>query len=392
MTCTGFVKSYPSLVVCRFLLGAAEAGFFPAAVLITSSWYVKTELGTRIALFYTMSALAGAFSGLLAYLIAKMDGTGGYEVSLLLSSNKSMLIRFSKGWRWIFILEGLASVLAGVSCPFILVDSPARSKWLTEDEARYITLRKIAQDGGRTIQSKAEKLTKKVTVSVFTDWKVYFQGFICFCAAVPSYGLGFTMPQIMKNLGHTSSNAQLMTVPPYFMGAVSALVNCFLADRFQWRLPFILLGQTLILIGFSIICGFATEIKSHVGQCYFAVVIICMGIYPIPPGASAWNSTNLAGPMKRAGGIALMMCVTNCGGIVGSFIYIKSESPAYQTGFGVSLAAAVMGILTTLTLEFGLWKINKKDALVAEEEVREKYTDQELADLGDRSPLFKYTL
>ncbi len=120
--------------------------------------------------------------------------------------------------------------------------------------------------------------------------------------------------------------------------------------------------------------------------------ILNSNVYPIPPGASAWNSTNLAGPMKRAAGIALMMCVTNCGGIVGSFIYIKSESPAYQTGFGVSLAAAVMGILTTLTLEFGLWKINKKDALVAEEEVREKYTDQELADLGDRSPLFKYTL
>jgi len=83
MTLTGVVQNWGGLVACRFFLGVTEAGFFPGAILIVSSWYLTNEVGQRIALFYSASALTGAFSGLLAFAIAKMDGLGGYE-----------------GWRW----------------------------------------------------------------------------------------------------------------------------------------------------------------------------------------------------------------------------------------------------------------------------------------------------
>lgn len=79
LLCSGFVRNYAGLLVCRVLLGVTEAGFFPGAILIVTNWYNWSEVGVRVALFYTASALAGAFSGLLAYLIAKMDGIGGYE-------------------------------------------------------------------------------------------------------------------------------------------------------------------------------------------------------------------------------------------------------------------------------------------------------------------------
>ena len=78
LMCTGWVNNFGGLATCRLLLGVAEAGFFPGAIMIVSNWYSRRELGVRIALFYTASALAGAFSGLLAYLIAKMDGLAGY--------------------------------------------------------------------------------------------------------------------------------------------------------------------------------------------------------------------------------------------------------------------------------------------------------------------------
>jgi len=84
MTCTGLVQNFEGLVAIRFLLGLFEAGFFPGAILIISKWYLPGETQTRIALLYTSAASGGAFSGLLAFAIAKMDGIGGYE-----------------GWRWV---------------------------------------------------------------------------------------------------------------------------------------------------------------------------------------------------------------------------------------------------------------------------------------------------
>lgn len=91
-------------------------------------------------------------------------------------------------------------------------------------------------------------------------------------------------------------------------------------------------------------------------------------------------------------GIALMMCMGNSGGLVGSFIFLDREKPKYSTGFGGSLAFATAGIVCALTLEFLYWKSNKKHEEYTEEEVRAKYTDDELDKMGDRSPLFRYGL
>jgi MFS family permease len=88
MTCHGFVRNFPELCGVRVLLGLFEAGFFPGAILLISKWYLPGESQTRIAIFFTASAIAGAFSGLLAFAIANMDGVGGYE-----------------GWRWVSRLK-----------------------------------------------------------------------------------------------------------------------------------------------------------------------------------------------------------------------------------------------------------------------------------------------
>jgi hypothetical protein len=87
-----------------------------------------------------------------------------------------------------------------------------------------------------------------------------------------------------------------------------------------------------------------------------------------------------------------MICIGNCGGVVGSFIFIDKEKPKYPTGFGSSLAFASAGIVCALTLETLFWTINNRNAKYTEEEVKAKYTEDELEKMGDRSPLFKYTL
>lgn len=101
---------------------------------------------------------------------------------------------------------------------------------------------------------------------------------------------------------------------------------------------------------------------------------------------------NLAGPAKRAMGIGWMTGIGNMGGIAGSFIFIESEAPTYPVGFGSSLGFAAAGVVAALTLETMLWTINKKNEKITEDEVHAQFTEEELDKLGDKSPLFKYTL
>lgn len=124
-----------------------------------------------------------------------MDGIGGYE-----------------GWRWIFLIEGIASVLAGASCFFILPDSPALSgKWLKPDEARFLELTQAQGRGKKVSASKKEDL--RTLARVLTDWQLYLQGVVFMSNTVPNYGLKFTMPQIIRNMGFTATTAQLLTAP-----------------------------------------------------------------------------------------------------------------------------------------------------------------------------------
>ncbi|PGH04347.1 hypothetical protein AJ79_07128 [Helicocarpus griseus UAMH5409] len=376
MTLTCVVKNFAGLVVARFFLGLFEAGFFPGAIWTVSRWYLPHETQTRIAIFYTASALAGAFSGLLAFGLAKLDGIGGIE-----------------GWRWIFLVEGAASVVLGIACFFVLVDTPALSTgWLEPEEVRFLELRLYAQRGRQVVDEKASKFDWKTLFSVLKDWQLYLQVLNFWSNAVPNYGLKFTMPQIIKNMGYTSANAQLLTIPPYFAGAISAYLSSLVADRFRWRMPPIVTGQVCVIVGFAILFAKAAEIENNIPLCYFAVVLACIGFYPILPATNAWTLNNLAGERKRAMGIAFMISLGNCGGIPGSFIYIEKEKPKYPTGFGASFAFAASGVAAALTLEFFFAQINKRRAKLSEEEVHAQYTDEQLQRMGDRSPLFKYIL
>ncbi|KAL3441528.1 major facilitator superfamily domain-containing protein [Aspergillus insuetus] len=377
-TILGVVQNFAGLVAVRFMLGVAEAGFFPGAVLIISKWYVKNETQTRIALFYTARALAGAFSGVLAFGIAKMDGVGGLE-----------------GWRWIFILEGLATVLAGIMTFFYLIDSPALSdRWLEPDEIRYLELRQLAQNGNKAAEPEGRKksLDWKILRSVLCDWQIYLQALIYWSNTVPNNALKFTMPRIIRNMGYTSSDAQLLTIGPYCAGAVSAYLSAIFADRFTWRMPFIVAPQLLVVCAYGILFDLAGEIKENIPACFFAVVLACIGLYPINPGGNAWTVNNLAGPTKRAMGIAYMICLGNTGGIVGSYIFMEKESPKYPTGFGTSLGFAAAGVAACVVLETVYHVKNKQRDKMTEEEVRARFTDDELDEMGDRSPLFRYTL
>ncbi|UKZ96441.1 uncharacterized protein TrAFT101_011232 [Trichoderma asperellum] len=379
MTMHGVVSNFGGLLAVRLLLGVFEAGFYPGAIYLCTFWYMPKELATRIAYFYCTSALSGAFSGLLAAAIALMDGIGGYE-----------------GWRWIFLLEGIATTLLGVLCFFFLIDSPSLSgSWLSQDEIRFLELQAFVKQGGRFSEQSAENRFGWYEFRmVLTNWRLYLQAYILLCISACSYGTKFTLPSIIKAMGFSNNTmAQLMTVPAYVAGGISSIFFAFLSDRFLWRMPFVVIPLLLITIGYSVVIGFNGDLGgSHTGPGYFALVLTCMGIYPVQPSGTSWAANNLAPANRRAIGVAFCICMGNIGGIIGSFMYLDKEAPFYHTGFGLSLAFGGSGVLVALFLELSYMWANQQKSKIPEEQIRAQFSEDELLRLGDKSLLFKHTL
>jgi uncharacterized membrane protein YeaQ/YmgE (transglycosylase-associated protein family) len=117
-----------------------------------------------------------------------------------------------------------------------------------------------------------------------------------------------------------------------------------------------------------------------------------MGIYPVQPAGSSWAANNLAPSSRRAIGVAFNICIGNIGGIIGSYMYLDREAPQYWTGFSLSLAFGATGVIVALLLELSYKWGNVRKSKVNEDEIRAQYTEDELLRMGDKSPLFKYTL
>ena len=139
MTLMGLVNGYHGLLIARIFLGVTEAGLYPGVAYYLTMWYKTDELAFRQSLFFSAASVAGAFSGLLAYAIAKMEGVGGLA-----------------GWKWIFILEGLLTVAVAVAAFFILYDFPDTASFLTVEEKAWVVHRLKYQGSKKSGRAIAE--------------------------------------------------------------------------------------------------------------------------------------------------------------------------------------------------------------------------------------------
>ncbi|EFW23125.1 hypothetical protein D8B26_006646 [Coccidioides posadasii str. Silveira] len=370
MTLMGLVKNYHGLLISRLFLGVTEAGLYPGCAYYITMWYCAKEGQFRQALFFSAASIAGAFSGLLAFGIAKMHGVGGYE-----------------GWRWIFILEGLATVVVAVISFFTIYDFPETAPFFTERERAFVIHRLKYQNskpGSKVAQD--DEFRWKYVIDAFKDWQVYvaiimFWGIVC-----PLYGLSLFLPSIIRDLGFTSSTAQLLTVPVYCTAATIAIISAWVADKKGSRSPFILFYMCIMAIGF-IIC-IASAGRGVPGLVYAGVFIAVCGLYPAFPGNVTWLSGNLSGSYKRATGMAIQIGVGNLSGTMASNFYRASDAPKYYMGHGIELGFVIAGIIAVLVLRFSYQHINKKRDL----EGTGNLTEEEMAAMGDKSPAFRYSL
>ncbi|KAF2084259.1 putative MFS transporter [Saccharata proteae CBS 121410] len=378
MTCMGLVHDFSGLAAARFFLGVAEAGLFPGVNYYLSCWYVyRSEFGIRAAIFFSAAAVAGSFGGLLAAAIAQMKGIGG-----------------KPGWAWIFILEGLATILVGIASYWMVHDFPDEAKFLTpQDRERVIRRLKADQ------QSSAEHEEFKMTYfwASVTDWKTWAFA-VCYMGCDGAlYAFSLFLPTIISQLvlayimyfqGYTSTMANLLSVPPYAAAACVTVLIGWMADRTRLR------GYCNIGISFLGIAGFSMLLASDSpGVQYAGTFLGACGIYPCVANTISWASNNVEGVYKRGVTLGIVIGWGNLNGVVSSNIYRQQDKPRYLVGHGVVLGYMVVFLLGgSIITHLALRSENAKRRRGDRDHWIEGKTRSEIELLGDRRPDFAYTL
>ncbi|KAJ3904179.1 MFS general substrate transporter [Lentinula edodes] len=381
MVCHGFIQSYGGLVAVRVLLGVTEAGMYPGIVFYISSWYKRAEMGSKIAFFFSSATLSGAFSGLLSVAIHNMDGVGGLA-----------------GWRWIFILEGLVTIVVALLSFWVIQDYPENAKFLSEKE-RVFVIRRLEDDV--RLSAAGEQYRKKYVWQSVKDWKTWVAMGIYMGFDGPLYAFSLFLPTIINKLGFTATKANLLTIPPYAWGCVTTVAVGILGDRIGTRYYMSLFLFATGAAGYIILIASRSP-----GLSYFAVFLAASAIYPSIPNNVAWVAGNVEGAYKRSVTLGMAIGWGNINGAVTSNIYRSTDSPWYTMGHGIVLAYIGIGLICVTIMRVGLHRENARRDRGERDEVIDgvdnknahvkngQYPDIETArlDKGDDWSGFRYSL
>ncbi|KAH8694271.1 putative MFS transporter [Talaromyces proteolyticus] len=342
--CLGFVRGFGSFVAVRALLGVAEGGLLPGMVLYLSSFYRRSDLAIRIGLFYTAASLSGAFGGLLARGLVEIGPRGGLE-----------------GWRWIFIIEGLLTVLCGIIAAIALPNGIATARYLTPEE-REIALDRLLLDKpslGDAVNSENESLKWSEVFRGLTDVSMWLTAVAYFGILAGLYSFGLFLPTIIQGLKIASSanQVQLWSVIPYAVATVSTVLVAFLSDRLKLRGVIMLFTLPIAIVGYAVIANVSNQ---HVQ--YGMTFLMATGMYASIPCILVWNSNNSAGHYKRATTSGMQLAIANCGGFVSTFIYPTKDGPRFHKGHTVVLGLLVFSWFMILFNVLWCHRVNKDKA------------------------------
>jgi len=228
--------------------------------------------------------------------------------------------------------------------------------------------------------------------AVFTDWQIYIHILIYMSIVCPLYGISLFLPTIIEDFGHSTAISQLLTVPCYIFATIVLLLFGHYSDRLQMRSPFILAGLCMLVIGFGINISDASS-----GVKYFGTFFCVAGSYAPFPGVVAWLGNNLSGQYKRGVGMAVHIGIGNFAGAIASNIFRTQDAPRYILGHALELMFIGIGLLTVpLTILIYTHINRKRDALLKEISagggMAVRYTTNEIREMGDKSPDFRYSL
>jgi D-galactonate transporter len=330
-----FIHTAREFYIVRFLVGAAEAGFFPAVIVYVSHWFQYKDRAKAIAVFYAANPLSYVVGSPLAGLLLGITWRG------------------LRGWRWLFILEGVPAVVFGVITLFYLTDWPRAARWLKEDERDWINT-----------ELEKEKEAKR-KIRSFTIWQAFCQRDVIlltlcyFGATTGGYGISFWLPTILKRMsGQSDLNVSLFAALPYLVGFVMQQLNGWHSDRTcerRWHaaVPIFLCGVALLL---AVIFGsnllVAVTLFTLVGACYYAFHP-CFWAVP----------TAFLGESAAAASIGLINSVGNLGGFFGPMImgYLVSRTHSFKAGLLFLVGNLCLSGVLMLTVGAGRRALPQRD-------------------------------
>ncbi|KAK7963769.1 hypothetical protein PG988_010743 [Apiospora saccharicola] len=312
--CTGFVQSFGPLIVTRILLGFFEGCQFPAMTLLLCNWYKREELAVRVAYLFIASALSGAFGGLLAWAMLGMNGVRGLA-----------------GWRWLYIIEGILTVVWAFLCVFLVPKDYETAYFLNEEEKELMRIREGEMN---TYSGGSGHYTKNDIREAAKDIKSWLHGFTQIAVVTILYGFGTFLPIIIKDGFHYSTvQAQYLVIPVNLWGALVYAMGAYLSDRYTVRFLPLVLCAPVGIAGYAVLLA---DVDSAAVR-YFATYLIATACYICTGGNIAWLSGNCAPDGKRAASLGILLTLTNIGGVVSGQIYYSNAAPAYTLGHAWSL-------------------------------------------------------
>lgn len=318
---TGFVQSAGHLYILRFLLGVAEAGFFPGILLYLTNWFRKKERSIANAILMIAIPLGSIIGAPLSGWIMDNVQWG------------------MAGWRWMFVLEGIPAIILGIVVLFLMVNSPKQAKWLTKEESEWLEseLEKERMEANRINKTSKREMLK--------DNKVWILALLYCTQIAAAYGLAFWLPTIIKSLTTSlTTNLQVgwIAMIPAIVGVLSILFFGWNASRTNSYKMHLIVSFVIGIAGF-IIAGFTTNYVWMI----IALSIAAIGFYGYGPVFMAYMVsffTKSTAPV----GIALVNSVASIGGFIGPMIFGLVN---IQNGMFIITALLFIGLLLLLPLK-----------------------------------------
>jgi D-galactonate transporter len=294
--CTMFVRSATSFYVLRFVLGIVESGFFPGVILYLTFWYTRQHRAKMVAAFMTANPLSGVLAGPISgAILAFAPNTGGL-----------------RAWQWLFLIEGIPSILAGVVTIFFLDDSPAKAKWLTNDERGLLLKRLQEEEDAKRSQGES----RHRLIDAFKSRQVWLLCVVYFGFVMGNYGLWFWLPQMIKDtLTKDPWKIGLVSVIPWAIAAIAMVLFAHHSDVTGERRWHLALAGALACVGFA-----ASRLPGISGV--LGLVAITLAAIAVMCGQSTFWAlpTSILSGAAAAAGIAWINSVGNLAGYVSPFL------------------------------------------------------------------------
>jgi MFS transporter, ACS family, tartrate transporter len=305
-----------SFYAVRFLLGVAEAGFFPGIILYLTYWYPAEYRARFLAAFAVAVPVSTVIGAPISGLLLGLDGVWGLA-----------------GWQWLFVIEGIPSVLLGIVTWFYLTDRPDNAAWLTAEQRTWLLSRLESEVAAKQAANHLTWSEALISPKVLMLSAIYF-GFV---AAL--YGMQFWLPQIVKAFGFSNAQTGFVTAVPYLFGSIAMVLWARHSDISRERVMHV--GAPLLLTAVALgICGYITDpLSTMVVLTIAAIGVFCtFGMFWALP--TAWLSGTAA-----AGAIALINSIGNLAGFAGPYLigWVKETTGSATTGLFVLAVLPLIG-------------------------------------------------